>query len=127
MREQLSKISTKDMLIPMELQFQLYYRNHVDVHRRDVGRIPAQNRPDYDFFPKVPKCKPPIPLSALKHFIEYPSHAATRKSHLQRIPKKIYGRLALPAHKDEIEGWGLQFHESLCWAKLSVVEFSIES
>src|SRR5438046_2082811 len=70
-------------------------------------------------------CKPLVPLSALKHFIEHPSHAGTRRSHLNRIPKKTFGRLILPADKDEVEGWGIQFQERLCWVKVSVLECAI--
>ncbi|KAI9803303.1 MAG: hypothetical protein M1825_002094 [Sarcosagium campestre] len=109
------------------VRFQLYYQKKVAIDDRiDTGQIPpVSKRQDYEFDrPQGHRKRQPLILkTALKHFIEEPTHATAGVKHLSRMPKKMRHKLRLlPSAETELEGWGLRLRERVCWKKVAAVE-----
>lgn len=108
-------------------RFQLYTRDGVAIEAGDVGGLPPDTARDYEYERKHPY-RPLIPLTALKHWTENPSHVRSRPLHLKRVPTKISGKLRWSEDDGgEIEGWGLRFKEMISWKAVWVSEFFIAS
>ena len=56
--------------------------------------------------------------------IENPSHSsATGQAHFDSMPKRVAaGKLRLSQSVSDIEGWGLQLSEHVCWTKVFILE-----
>ena len=108
-------------------RFQLYNDANVAIEAGDVGSLPPDSVRDYEYERKHPY-RPLIPLTALKHWTENPSHVRSKPLHLRRVPTKISGKLHW-ADDDagEVEGWGLRFKEMISWRAVWVSEFFIAS
>lgn len=65
---------------------------------------------------------PPVLKTALRHFIQHPSHAPKKPCHRPRIPKKLNGKLSLKKEVDSQEGFGLYLQERICWSRVFVIE-----
>jgi hypothetical protein len=94
----------------------------VSVERKDFGELPPYPSEDYSY---TSDTNPPVLKTALRHFIEHPSHAPKYPHHRPRIPKKVGEPLlldkslgALDAH----EGYGLYIQERICWRKVFAIE-----
>ena len=108
-------------------RFQLYNKDNVAIETGDVGALSPDTVRDYEYERKHPY-RPLIPLTALKHWTENPSHVRSKPLHLRRVPTKISGKIRWPEDDGgEIEGWGLRFREMVSWRAVWVAEFFIGS
>ncbi|KAL9087383.1 MAG: hypothetical protein Q9165_006680 [Trypethelium subeluteriae] len=107
-------------------RFQLYNKENVAVEVGDVGALPPDTARDYEYHRKHPY-RPLIPLTALKHWTENPSHVRSRSLHINRVPMKISGQLHWSEDDGELEGWGLRFRETISWTAVWISEFFIAS
>ena len=84
----------------------------------DFGELPPYPSEDYPF---VADTNPPVPRTALGHFIEYPSHAPKQPQHRPRTPKKV-GE-PLPFVKTLLRArYGLYIRERICRRKVFAIE-----
>jgi hypothetical protein len=97
----------------------LYWATNVGIDHSDFGRLPPYPSEDYLF---TANTNPPVPRTALQHFIENPSHAAKQPRHRPRIPKKVRGPLLLDTRVDSLEGYGIYIQERICWKKVFLIE-----
>ncbi|KAF2231378.1 hypothetical protein EV356DRAFT_535504 [Viridothelium virens] len=108
-------------------RFQLYNKENVAVEAGDVGALPPERARDYEYERKRPY-RPLIPLTALKHWTENPSHVRSRPLHINRVPMKISGQLRWSEDDGgELEGWGLRFKETISWTAVWISELFIAS
>ncbi|KAI9660632.1 MAG: hypothetical protein M1821_009984 [Bathelium mastoideum] len=106
-------------------RFQLFNKASVAIESGDIGALPPNTARDYEYERKHPY-RPLIPLTALKHWTENPSHARSRPLHINRVPTKISGQLRWSEDDGgELEGWGLRFKETMSWRAVWVSEFLI--
>ncbi|KAH8645962.1 hypothetical protein BGZ60DRAFT_424740 [Tricladium varicosporioides] len=101
------------------VRFHLYWKKNVSIDTNDIGALPPSDSEEYCFSADT---NPPVLKSALRHFIEHPSHAPKHPYHRPRIPKKL--RVRLDVNKELIthEGYGIFVKENICWTKVFVIE-----
>ncbi|KUJ18597.1 uncharacterized protein LY89DRAFT_667676 [Mollisia scopiformis] len=101
------------------VKFSLYWTTNVSIDSNDFGELPPYPSEDYSF---AADTNPPVPRTALQHFIENPSHAPKHPRHRPRIPKKASGPLLLNKDLDLLPGYGIYIQERICWKKLVLIE-----
>jgi hypothetical protein len=102
------------------VKFHLYWATNVSIDSKDIGLLPPQPSPDYDYRADT---NPPVLTTALRHFIEHPTHAPKTPAHRPRIPKKVKQPLELlEKNMDPREGYGLYVRDQIAWVRVCVVE-----
>ena len=91
----------------------------MSIERKDFGELPPYPSENYSY---TADTNPPVLRTALRHFIEHPSHAPKHPHHRPRIPKKVGEPLLLCKSLDAREGYGLYIQERICWRKVFVIE-----
>jgi hypothetical protein len=75
----------------------------------------------YFYDPKKPQMIPPIPLTAMMHYLEMPQDLRDSKVQRARLPKRI-DQLKIVAGMNAIEGWGLHFKEKVWETPFDVIK-----
>jgi hypothetical protein len=97
----------------------LYWATNVSIGAEDFGKLPPYSSEDYSY---TADTNPPVLRTALRHFIEHPSHAPKHPHHRPRIPKKVREPLLLDKSLTPREGYGLYIQERICWSKVFAIE-----
>jgi hypothetical protein len=97
----------------------MFWRKNVSIDSTDLGHLPQQPSEDYSYQSDT---NPPVLRTALRHFIQHPSHAPKSQYHRPRIPKKQRNKLNLSKNLGSQDGYGLYIQESICWVKVFVIE-----
>jgi hypothetical protein len=97
----------------------LYWATNVSIDLKDFGKLSPYPTEDYSF---TANTNPPVPRTALRHFIENPSHAAKEPRHRPRIPKKVDVSLLIEKNLDLLEGYGIYIQERICWKNVFLIE-----
>ena len=99
------------------VQFEMYKSELVDI--RKTNDIPPETKKDeYRYRPIPAEVIPPVGENHLMHVYEHPEDAEASGICLQKIPKKIRGRLLVCPSRGTGLGWGIHFVEGLHWTKL---------
>lgn len=118
-----SLFSLKTMRRINFVQFEAYPSELVDIHK--IDHLPPESKKDeYHYTPMPAELVPPIGSNALMHWYRYPQHAEDIGLVLDKIPKKMRGKLACNGSEGTKLGWGLEFVEALDWTKLWIYGFT---
>lgn len=104
------------------VQFELYKKSEI-VDMRKENDLPSPSNDQYRYMPAPPDMVPPTGENTLRHFYHHPEHAEDTPECLERIPKKLLGKLEVCGTKSRATGWGLQFEEGLNMRKIWIVAF----
>ncbi|KAH7400191.1 hypothetical protein BKA64DRAFT_707877 [Cadophora sp. MPI-SDFR-AT-0126] len=102
------------------VHFDLYEKSLIDV--RELHVVPPEDE-HTSYIHERTNLKPPIGTNLLMHYISCPQDATLRSPCLDKIPKKIGGKLLVCPVKGVSPGWGLQFVEGWNWKKILLVSF----
>ena len=100
----------------------MYWRDNVSILPEGINKLPPAEATDYLYSRST---SPPVLLTAVQHFIEFPTHAPRSTVYLDRIPKKVGVAPKVAKDGSHTTGYGLRLCESICWTKTIVVECCI--
>ncbi|KAI9669031.1 MAG: hypothetical protein M1831_000623 [Alyxoria varia] len=102
------------------VKFEMFRGGLTQVHQLD-DIPPVGMRHAYDYYPSPAEHIPPIGPNLLLHLYYYPEDADDFTLHVQRVPKKLHGRLEPCPLKGYALGWGLHLTEGVSKVRLSIM------
>lgn len=95
----------------------------VDICTRN--NLPGPKVKQYEYLPRPAETIPPVGPNTFMHFFHNPEHAPTFDHLLNRMPKKIDGRVKIEADASTEFGWGIHFIEELSRVRVSILAFVV--
>lgn len=93
----------------------------VDISARND--LPGPEMKHYEYLPRPAKTIPPVGPNAFMHFFHNPEHAPTLDHLINRMPKKVDGRVKIEANASTEFGWGIHFIEKFSRIRIFVLAF----
>ncbi|PVH82480.1 hypothetical protein DL98DRAFT_513915 [Cadophora sp. DSE1049] len=101
------------------VNFDVYAKFLVDI--KDLHVVPPDNEHSYLY--QRSGLKPPIGSNLLMHYMRCPQDATILTPCLEKVPKKVDGKLQVCPVKGVTPGWGLHFIEGWHWKRIFLGSF----
>ena len=106
------------------VQLEMYKSELVDIRKQD-DMPPESQKDQYRYNPMPAEIVPPVGENHMLHLIKHPTHAEDDGLLLDRIPKKLRGRLLVCSSRGTGLGWGIYFIEGWHISVITLVAFAI--